>query len=311
MAATRLKDINEFLQDELSRRGLPEASAVEAASWLEEAGLLSDSETRPGKPLRDLLRDGAIDASEQRPPRKNGRWFIVRHKARTGEVRMPRLILAAAPQIRSVARSGRSRSATGVAAEAFLDRAMMALAGPGRPLEDARSSVPSGPGLYAMHGDARTWADLGLGTPPDARPLYVGKAEASLIARDLNTHFGSGRTGSSTVRRSVAALLRDTLGLAGVPRNPNKPERPANFGLLDVDDAKLGQWMASGLSLATWSKPATCESLLAVERLLLARWSPPLNLQDNESPWKTDVLAARKRMADDARRWARARGLEI
>ena len=175
----------------------------------------------------------------------------------------------------------------------------------------ARSHVPTGPGLYAIHGDARTWTELGLGQPPDDRPLYVGKAEASLIARDLNTHFGSGQTGSSTVRRSVAALLRDALALRGIPRNTKKPERPANFGLTGPHDQRLGEWMASRLSLATWSKPSGCDSLLAVERVLLARWKSPLNLRDNDSPWKADVLAARTRMTVDARRWARAHGFEI
>jgi hypothetical protein len=69
-------DINEFLQRELGRRRLHEVPAVSAASWLQNAHLLRDSTSRPGKPLRDLLRAGVIDGSDQRPPRPNGRWFI-------------------------------------------------------------------------------------------------------------------------------------------------------------------------------------------------------------------------------------------
>jgi hypothetical protein len=73
-----LAEINSFLQAELRRRGVQEVPAVEAARWLDTAGLLLDSESRPGLPLRNLLREGVILRSEQRPPNKHGRWFIGR-----------------------------------------------------------------------------------------------------------------------------------------------------------------------------------------------------------------------------------------
>jgi hypothetical protein len=69
--------INDYLQAELKRRQLAEVPAVEAARWLDGAGLLADSAARPGLPLRNLLRDGVIVGSDQRPPRLWGRWFIV------------------------------------------------------------------------------------------------------------------------------------------------------------------------------------------------------------------------------------------
>ncbi|MGH2864053.1 MAG: GIY-YIG nuclease family protein, partial [Solirubrobacteraceae bacterium] len=93
---------------------------------------------------------------------------------------------------------------------------MRALAEAPEPIEVARRSVPSTPGLYAIHGNSAAWAELGLGVAPDSRPLYVGKAEDSLITRDVKTHFGDGRTGSSTVRRSIAALLASTLDLRAI-----------------------------------------------------------------------------------------------
>jgi len=71
-------EIDRFLQVELVRRRLGEVSAVEAAAWLDEQGLLPDSPSRPGLPLRNLLRAGRIRSGEQRPPQKHGNWFIVR-----------------------------------------------------------------------------------------------------------------------------------------------------------------------------------------------------------------------------------------
>lgn len=95
--------------------------------------------------------------------------------------------------------------------------AMRALAKKAR-LHDAEPRVPARPGLYAIYGGAETWSELGLGDPPDERPLYVGKAEDSLVTRHVSTHFGNDRTGSSTVRRSFAALLGKPLRLSALPR---------------------------------------------------------------------------------------------
>lgn len=67
--------INLFLQDELRRRDRTEVPAVEAARWLDDAGLLRDSPIRPGLPLRDLLRAELIEGQRQEP---NRRWFVDR-----------------------------------------------------------------------------------------------------------------------------------------------------------------------------------------------------------------------------------------
>jgi hypothetical protein len=173
-------------------------------------------------------------------------------------------------------------------------------------LQAAEPRVPAGPGLYAVYGGAETWSELGLGDPPDDRPLYVGKAEDSLITRDVSTHFGNGRTGSSTVRRSLAALLREPLRLSALPRNPKRPERFANYGLSREHDERLTGWMRMNLELAVWPKRDDCQfSLLQAERVLLRQLLPPLNLKDVTTPWTAQVKAARAAMARDARAWAR------
>lgn len=173
-----------------------------------------------------------------------------------------------------------------------------------RPLARVEGVVPDRPGLYAIHGDGNTWTGLGLGKPPDDRPLYVGKAEDSLVARDVKTHFGDGRTGQSTVRRSFAALLHEELGLRGIPRNTAKPGYYANYGLSAPHDAVLTRWMRERLMLAVWSKPADCTyALAAIEALLVAEWQPPLNLQGIVTPWTAKLKSARAVMAAEARTW--------
>lgn len=171
----------------------------------------------------------------------------------------------------------------------------------GRAVEDPKN-IPRKPGLYAVFGTPIAWKELGLGRPPDARPLYVGKSESSLLARDINTHFGNGRTGQSTVRRSVAALLRGTLGLRGMPRNPVQPGYFANYGLSREDDEQLTSWMKRRLTLAVWA-PARPVVLSPVETSLIQQWAPPLNLTDVATRWTARIKAARKVMADEARTW--------
>lgn len=185
-----------------------------------------------------------------------------------------------------------------------IDEATAALAVSGTPtIADAEADVPDLPGLYAIHGDAAIWRELGLGDPPDDRPLYVGKSESSLAARDIRTHFGDGRTGSSTVRRSFAALLRERLALSALPRNPQKPERFANYALSPADDAKLTRWMREHLRLAVWPRAGSAP-LEQIEREVLRRWLPPLNLKDCATRWQPTVKAARAVMAAEAKAWA-------
>lgn len=173
------------------------------------------------------------------------------------------------------------------------------------PLDQAEQGVPSRPGLYAIYGDADTWRELCLGDPPDERPLYVGKAEHSLASRDLATHFGNGRTGSSTVRRSFAALLRDPLQLVARPRNPDRPERFANYGLSPEHDEQLTAWMRNSLELGVWPKAEDCAlALVQVEVALLAQLRPPLNIKDVATPWTPQLKAARAAMAEEARAWS-------
>jgi hypothetical protein len=70
---TDLNAINDEIQHQLVTRGLRSVTAVEAAQWVDEVGLLRDSASRRGLPLRRLLRDQGIDGQRQE---SNGRWFI-------------------------------------------------------------------------------------------------------------------------------------------------------------------------------------------------------------------------------------------
>lgn len=183
-----------------------------------------------------------------------------------------------------------------------VDAILSALAGPGLPIPAASVVVHDAPGLYAIHGGASVWNELGLGRNPDGRPMYVGKAESSLLARDLRQHFADGRTGSSTLRRSFAALLHDRLELHAIPRNPAKPAYFANYGLGPEDDLKLTRWMTDKLAIATWMSDQT-EVLRDLEGRVIQLLVPPLNLSGVSTPWSSMLSSRRATMAAEARAW--------
>lgn len=166
---------------------------------------------------------------------------------------------------------------------------------------EAMSVVPNAAGLYAIYGDEEARRTLDF--PGGDSPLYVGKAERSLVSRDLRTHFATGKTGSSTLRRTVAALLRVQLELHAVPRNLARPDGSANFGLAAAGDERLTKWMHDHLRLAVWVKPAGCE-LNAIETMVLAELIPPLNLAKMGGRASKRVKAARAVMAAEARSWS-------
>lgn len=71
----KIDSIVEFLDTHLRRHGLSEVSAVEAARLLDRAGLLNDSQAKPGKPLRDKLRKGLLPHAYQ-VSGKGSEWRI-------------------------------------------------------------------------------------------------------------------------------------------------------------------------------------------------------------------------------------------
>ena len=76
--------INDYLQRRLQRELRQEITAVDAAKWLDQSGLLRDRPQRPGLPLRNLLRAGLIQCAEQRPAQPYGRWWIRRCELNRG-----------------------------------------------------------------------------------------------------------------------------------------------------------------------------------------------------------------------------------
>jgi hypothetical protein len=150
--------------------------------------------------------------------------------------------------------------------------------------------------VYAWFLDDRS----ALPTLPDQGrdPIYVG-ISSNLSQRGDETHFRSGESGFSTLRRSLGALLKDELRLSAQPRGTGSS--PQNYRCYRFDDAgeeRLTAWMRSHLRVGI----AAVDDPEAVETELILLGQPPLNLTKWANPHRAEIKALRKACVDEASR---------
>lgn len=282
MAASE-SEITAFLQHRLAVLGLADVAAVQAAQWLQDAGLLADSSSRRGKPLRDLLRAGKIGCAEQRPPTPNGRWFIVSRDSSVTAARTRQADRATAPEPAVVLEpegAARRRSCT----PAEVQRALCAL--DLQVIKVAARDWPGGlsdldqPGLYSWWVDAAGAEHLseGLGHPVAAGRLYAGqtgatkwpsgKAGSGTLAGRIGSNHLNGRIRGSTFRLTLAACLIGPLTLTRI--GAKRLDGPS--------EARLSTWMRDHLQVAVMPFPER-DQLGDIEHHVLAELDPPLNLE--------------------------------
>jgi hypothetical protein len=155
--------------------------------------------------------------------------------------------------------------------------------------------APSTPGVYAIF--LRRQGTLASIVPSVDGIVYIGRS-SNLAQRELGTHFQTGQSGFSTVRRSLGAMLLDELDLKPRPRGNGASEN--NYLCYRFDDAgeqRLSDWMHENLDLAVHSVANPGQ----LERELVVTAQPPLNLTHWSNPDAASIKAARKACVAAAR----------
>lgn len=153
---------------------------------------------------------------------------------------------------------------------------------------DLRMLAPAALGLYAWWASPDVLAPL-TGPPhpaiPTLRLLYIGLA-TKLRTRLVTNHLG--RSGSATLRRTLAGLLLD-----GEDYRTRWTDRVV---LIDDDERRLTEWMTENLWVS-WCEYATPRD---VEQTIIHSLRPPLNVQHASGSEREIVQAARRRYRTSA-----------
>lgn len=158
------------------------------------------------------------------------------------------------------------------------------------------------PGIYAIFFSTSYFPFKEI-TPEKDEIIYIGKTESSQEKRDAKTHFKNGKTGSSTVRKSIGAMLRETYKLKPIQRNDSDYEkgRFSHFKFDENSEEKISNWMKSNLALSFYEYPKSKEKIENLEKQLIKRLIPVLNIDKNpDNPFKQQLKLLRKRCAQIA-----------
>lgn len=147
---------------------------------------------------------------------------------------------------------------------------------------DIRTRVPATSGIYAWWASPTVLPAL-TGQPhpstPDLRLLYVGLA-TKLRSRLASNHLG--RTGSSTLRRTLAGLLLD--------EEQYRTRWTDRVVLVDDDETRLTDWMVRRLHVSWCEHPTPRD----VEESIIQALRPPLNVDHAAEPSLQLIKAARQ-----------------
>ena len=146
------------------------------------------------------------------------------------------------------------------------------------------SKFSKSPGIYAVFFFGTDFPIENIKPKPD-EVIYLGKTESSQEKRDAKTHFKSGKTGSSTLRKSIGSLLRNIYNLKPIVRNNSDiiKRRFSHFKFDDNSEEIITEWMQNNLALSFYEYPESKSKIKTLETTLIQKLIPLLNIDKNPS----------------------------
>lgn len=155
------------------------------------------------------------------------------------------------------------------------------------------AEFPSSSGLYAPYLTDPAALSLMKSTPSGL--LYVGMTGSSLAGRN---HFVHKDSSSSSLRRSLGAILKYELNLQAIPRVSGETDTDmSHYQFVQPGEQRLTDWMNEHL---TYGFAVLHNGIKDIEKELIAFFQPPLNLTDWPNPQKPKLRALRKACCDEA-----------
>jgi hypothetical protein len=157
-------------------------------------------------------------------------------------------------------------------------------------------------GIYAIALNASDFPFFNDPRIVEGTILYVGKSESSIKKRVYKSHFSNNKTGSSTVRRSLGAILKEDLELEPIPRSI-KEKKFRDYAFIYEGEVRLTNWMVNNLSVSFYDYPHGKKQINDLESKIIKRLIPVLNLKKNVSlnPHLSELEELRAKCKDIAR----------
>ena len=163
--------------------------------------------------------------------------------------------------------------------------------------DDFIAGLNRGKGIYIITYAGTELGGGSLWGEQKPKVVFIGKSKSN-----SSRHFISGSTGSSTVRRSLAALLASKLGLVPIPRSTDEDDndRYDNYMLDPESEDKLTEWMRGNFTAAFHE---VAEDIVEITQKALIQYSVPMfNFQNNpENKYGAEIKKYRHRLAEEAR----------
>jgi len=138
---------------------------------------------------------------------------------------------------------------------------------------------PESPGIYAIF--LRDLDQIGWFPSKAGEVVYIGTS-GNLKQREFDTHFSPGKSGFSTLRRSLGAILKNELQLQCWPRSPGPSKtNVTNYKFDEAGEQRLTLWMAENLDIGICPVESGMEEL---EKGAVEEMSPILNLKGWDNP---------------------------
>lgn len=264
-----IKAIINYLDTYLTRTGRLSIDPVEANAVLEKAGLLSDSKDRPGKPLRNLLRDGQLPHAYQSGG-KGSSWTIPHSSKQTSKIISTVSVTTKTEKPKPVIKVSQVSSAD----TSQLDKILMNE----KNFKSAGSIdnlVPHTSGLYCIRISDINKLPKPFNTFLAERQhniIYIGIATESLNKRFLNQELRA--NGHGTFFRSIGAVLGHRPTKGSLITKANK----RNYKFSPTDEQKIIKWINDNLQVNWVEFSGDFESL---ETGLITKYRPLINLAKN------------------------------
>lgn len=266
-----IKGIITYLDNYLTRSGRESIDPVEANAVLAKAGLLFDSKDRPGKPLRNLLRDGQLPHAFQSGG-KGSSWTIPHSSNRTSKIVPTVFIETKTENSTQVFKVAQVLSTDTLQLEKnLMNENNFKSAG------SIDNLVPNKAGFYCIRISDINKLPEPFNTFLAERQhniIYIGVATKSLNRRFLNQELRA--NGHGTFFRSIGAVLGHRPPKGSLTTKANK--RNYKFSL--TDEQKIINWINDNLQVNWVEFSGDFENL---ETGLITRYEPLVNLSKNPS----------------------------